>query len=494
VTFLPFHLQWLQWLLRLILLADIAIAGLFWRRIWIASKPTIARLLRATAAAIVALALLLFSMCIATYPGEWMNENLRSVAMIPTSANPKWSDDRGWTSLHAVLFSGAADEVTGKPRSLLSNRLILTNQSFVDSGKLGTLEISQRFRGRDLHDAIFIGADLRKADFTGSVLINADFSYAKLQQAQFSCASEGYKDPEDFFGGDKQLCSDLRGAKLDYADLAGTSFQNVRIQGATFLFAKLYGAKFSIVYAGGASFNYAELQGASLEGDFKGASFFQANLIGADLQGGEFTAARFNQSLLQGASIGNGSKLDAAYLSKASGYRLHAEDDNYTAKKIYFDSFDPSTMLWIAGRGYSDFEAYLGALRSEIRADEKIKTTVVNRMSVLKPNGTRQFQTLVRELSSRLKSKLESQALSRDDYTREVTDEVYYAICFDESPPYVVRGMLRSGIVKAVGADIPRMVSKLTDDKKQQWESGCSGARALSDQLISQIARLTKSQ
>jgi uncharacterized protein YjbI with pentapeptide repeats len=551
VTFLPFHLQWVEWLHRAILLIDVAIAWMFWHRIRqmqiaFTTKNSLSQFLRTASAAICALALFVFSTFVTTYPGEWIDERISSIAAIPTSLNPKWSDKSDWTSLHTILFLGSADEVTGKPRSLLSNRLILTNQSFVDSDGLGSRENSRQFRGRDLRGAIFIGTDLRKVDFTGATLIDADFSHAKLQQVQFNCASVGYKEPHSF-GEDKELCSDLRGAKFDYAELTGASFHGAKLQGAEFLFARLYGATFSLADARGVSFYSAELEGAQLDGDFSGASFFDANLTGADLQLGIFSAARFDGSRLMGASIGNSSRFDTTHLSKVSAYKFYAADDHYEFQSIYFDSFDLDKMLWVFGHGYSDFEKYRSALSSQIHADDNIKTAVLDRLGALDPKGPPSGMAWIADRSRLVEEKIKLAALSRDDYTRKITDGIYFAICFDDSPQYVVRGMLRSGIIQRVGADVTGLVKKLTDDKEKQEEDaddspqyaasrmpriiqtvtaditglvkkltdnkekqqrkdddspnvviiqipdGCTGDNILPDQLISQIADLAKS-
>jgi hypothetical protein len=67
--------------------------------------------------------------------------------------------------LQALLFEGGVDSVSGRPQSLFSNRLVLTNQSFVvDPEKLDKITVSRSFRGRDLRLAVLHLADLRKAE------------------------------------------------------------------------------------------------------------------------------------------------------------------------------------------------------------------------------------------------------------------------------------------------------------------------------------------
>jgi hypothetical protein len=100
----------------------------------------------------------------------------------------RWRDYSDWTSLHEWLFVGEVDEVSGQPTSWFSNRLVLTDQSFVDGEKLDKVEVSRSFRGRDLREAVLNRADLRKADFTGAMLNSASLNGAKLQHVRFGCA------------------------------------------------------------------------------------------------------------------------------------------------------------------------------------------------------------------------------------------------------------------------------------------------------------------
>jgi uncharacterized protein YjbI with pentapeptide repeats len=64
---------------------------------------------------------------------------------------------------------GEIDEVNGRPLSIFSNRLVLTDQSLVDPEKLDKVGVSRSLRGRDLSGAVLNRADLRKADFTGAL-------------------------------------------------------------------------------------------------------------------------------------------------------------------------------------------------------------------------------------------------------------------------------------------------------------------------------------
>ncbi len=128
------------------------------KAVWIAWRVLrrVARRGTVAAAAIASFVLLLLVFTISTYPNEWLDNRLKSVPVLRT--------------VHELLFDGAPDQVTGRPGGWFSNRLVLTDQSFVDFDKIDKVEVSRSFRGRDLRQAVLSRADLRKADFTGAML------------------------------------------------------------------------------------------------------------------------------------------------------------------------------------------------------------------------------------------------------------------------------------------------------------------------------------
>ena len=182
VTFLPYHHEQVAWAQRVLLAIDLAVIWAFWDRVRGQDDPILGGVLTPvwkTVGLALTLCVALFSVLVATYPGEWADDHRRRVL----------SDVTGWNPLHDWLFAGEVNEVSGKPRSLFSNRLVLTDQSFVDSEKLDKVEVSRPFRGRDLRGAVLNRADLRKADFTGAMLDAAELKAANLQQARFGYAS-----------------------------------------------------------------------------------------------------------------------------------------------------------------------------------------------------------------------------------------------------------------------------------------------------------------
>jgi hypothetical protein len=108
------------------------------------------------AAAIASLIPIVLVFAISTYPGEWANDQISVTPVLRT--------------IHDLLFAGEPNEITGRPKSWFSNRLVLTDQTLVDLDKIDKIATSHAFRGRDLRQAVFNRSDLRKADFTGAIL------------------------------------------------------------------------------------------------------------------------------------------------------------------------------------------------------------------------------------------------------------------------------------------------------------------------------------
>jgi Pentapeptide repeats (8 copies) len=187
VTFLPYHREWVVWLQRLLILFDLALIGYFWVRVHTTDGPIFVRLSRKIAGSVVSLCAIFVSVSVATFPGEWVEEHLPSLRVVPLFGfGPVITrPGQSWTSLHELLFAGEVDGVSGRPLSLFSNRLVLIDQSFVDADKLDKIEVSQSLRGRDLRMAVFDRTDLRKVDFTGAKLNGAKFVDAKLSNARF---------------------------------------------------------------------------------------------------------------------------------------------------------------------------------------------------------------------------------------------------------------------------------------------------------------------
>jgi hypothetical protein len=240
VTFLPYHREWIVWLQRVAVLIDLALIWYFWIHLRSDDEPIKGVRRKAWMyGGAATLCVVIFSTYLATFPGEWIKTHLPEPSL-----------------LQALLFEGDVDTVGGRPQSVFSNRLVLTDQSFVvDPEKLDKITVSHSFRARDLRSAVLNHADLRKADFTGAQLQDASLDGAKLQ-----------------------------GASLDRAQLQGASLISAQLQDATLR-------------------EEAQLQGARLDqAQLQGASLFLAQLQGARLDGAQLQGAWLNGTQLQGAS------------------------------------------------------------------------------------------------------------------------------------------------------------------------------------------------
>ncbi len=292
LVFLPLHAEPLTWFRRLTLMLGLALAGTGTRRP--RSKRAAATRLMPTAA------LVIFSIGLATFPGEWLDTQLRFLQR-PAMLRP-------------------------------TNTLDLQGQSFAPPAFGPPDAPGPSLRGRRLEGANFFLTDLRQADFAGARLDGADFVQADLRGASFAGASlrgasfgNGALDGADFSdamltGAD--LNAALQGLNFAGADLRGTLFGfgvPTHLEGANLARARLDGAVFEAVNLQGADLRAASLVGVTVASmaDFgTNASLDGANLEGAHLQG----------AALQGASLA-GASLNQAQLWRTSGVPiLHATD------------------------------------------------------------------------------------------------------------------------------------------------------------------------
>jgi uncharacterized protein YjbI with pentapeptide repeats len=298
IQFLPYHPQPVIALwLRIAVLLDVVVLWILW--------PSVARgkLTRITwrdfqraksgtvfAAVIASLIPILLVFTISTYPGEWLDNQFKEVPVIGT--------------VHELLFSGVPDEVTSRPGSWFSDRLVLTDQSFIDVDKLDKIDVSHSFRGRDLTQAVLNRSDLRKADFTGAIMNGTHFVAARLQNADLGCANN-----------DEYLkCALLKGAKLRGAQLQGADLHLAQLQGA-------------------------DLKGAQLQG---------ANLRGAQLQGADHRPVPDEKrAQQQGPDLG-WPPLQGASLAKAYVWRVRGDLESDLTD---FYECDPVTIPWTDSGG-----------------------------------------------------------------------------------------------------------------------------------------------
>ena len=473
VTFLPYHREWIIWLQRVAVLIDLAVIWYFWVRLRSDDDPILRHVPRTAwmyLGGIISFCVVIFSVYLATFPGEWVDQYLPGLP-VPTTWRPHWSEKDDWTSLQDLLFKGATiDEVSGRPRSVFSNRLILTDQSFVvDPDKLDKVEVNHSFRGRDLRQAVLNRADLRKADFTGAMLNGASFQFAKLQNARFSCESRGTDEkglekarwPDDG-------CTWLQGASFFGAQMQGAMLPSARLQGANLAVAKLQGANLNGAQMQGADLSVARLHGADLgELELQGASLYAAKSQGANL----------GKARLQGATLSKaemeGTNLTEIYVWRARGSpKLDLTE---------LDEFDPDTKPWEENSATgSNFTIWL---------DDVLKGIPTSNEAILRLSGlnplTRLPDILDKNFWESARSRQQPQGAQR-----EKTLAVFLAglACSSEAVPYVAQGLIRNGRIEATGMQVRTVADTLR--KGRSDPAACPGVRGLTDEDWALLERL----
>jgi uncharacterized protein YjbI with pentapeptide repeats len=346
LQFLPYHSAWITWWQRTAVVLDLVLLWFLWRPIVIGEIVLLTwrDLARVKVAGwlLASLAPVFLVFTIATFPGEWLEEKLPTVRLVPTSLEA-WQllpsveaiqkAGSGWATLHELLVAGEVDFAAQKPESLWSNRLVLPGLDAIDhakfdtEAKIGAATQTVSLRARHLEGAVLIGAVLRKADFAGAYLERADLTTADLRDANFACTGSA-NSPSGLSVriwvriGDN-TCTQLQGASLTGAQLQGADLTAAMLAGASLHTAQLQGANLLGTHLEGVDLGNAQLQGADLVGaHLEGADLARTNLQGADLTVAMLAGASLPYAQLQGANLDGaglqGANLDHAQLLGAS--------------------------------------------------------------------------------------------------------------------------------------------------------------------------------
>jgi hypothetical protein len=180
LTFLPYHHEAVTWFHRLAILVDLAIVWIVWPLILRRSGPSRTKRFwryagwrhltywRFAPVVVCSALVVAFSMMIATYPGEGTDGN-GLARVLDRWVTFNIAGER--SPLSVALFRGPVNMITGKPRSLLSNVLVVANDKFVDDEKIDNMERTIVLRGLDLRGAVLVNSDLRKADLQERILL-----------------------------------------------------------------------------------------------------------------------------------------------------------------------------------------------------------------------------------------------------------------------------------------------------------------------------------
>jgi uncharacterized protein YjbI with pentapeptide repeats len=554
LQFLPYHSEWIASWQRIAVMIDLVLLWILWPRItrgetvglgWRDFKQVKVQVLL-----LVSFLAALLVVTIATFPGEWLEEHLQSLPIVPTHW-PTWRAESGqannavpknrgfftelelriaaalasmgWTSPHEVLVAGEVDYVTGRPKSVWSNRLVLPNFEAGDrvnidaEGKIATSSGTVSLRGRSLERAVLVNAHLKKVDFTGARLAGADFTRADLREAKFECALVGQRD---------EICAQLQGARLENAELQGASLRRARLQGASLADAHLQGAHLDDAELQGTSLDRTQMQGASLfSAHLQGARLFHTQLQGASLTTADLSGAWLDEAQLEGASLVSATLLvtslhrvdlqgawlnnthlwnailDQVFVWRAepappTGEGTRVVEPELGPKYFGLDCYESTSPLASLG---TPGEVDVSDLMAKVCTwSEKSYETLKSQIGNSVPAGRERTAALERIARLEKPPFVEDEALAKAwaDLVKSSppTGEFYYLVvaeqlkgigCAAEGGPYVINALvLRPDPFLDSSPQAPAVAAAFLDDRS------CPGARELSEEMKAKLRHM----
>jgi uncharacterized protein YjbI with pentapeptide repeats len=498
LTFLPYHHEKVTWLHRIAISADLALAWLFWPAISSgAGQMRGLLLLRHPVMLFSSAIVVLFSVCIATYPGEGNYGNV-----ISTMINRfEWIHVGGrYISISEALFSGLVNNVTGLPRSVFSNVLVVPTLDLIEAEKLDKVSRTVSLRGRDLRGAILWDTDLRKADFTGANLIEARLDRAKLSQAQFGCAdparerllfasrtqpaSPPIQWPDDG-------CTWLQGATFGDTQLQGAFLTKARLQGAIVMGARIEGASLDEAQLQGTILYDTSFVGASLKrAQLQGAWIFATKLHGASLEEAQMDGAHFFRTELSGASL-KSVRLRAASLGTISLWRSHgrpawakhgllawrAHGKPASVSPEYAGDLDFEKQPFETGK----FEIWRDNILNAL-PDEKVRKEVQERLSALDPARDAPVDVISKEEWNNME-KMSWNSHRWADPNKLRRELIIKLACARESAPFIARILIHVELL-VNKRDLPQIIDTLKDN------TVCLGSQSFSPSDLAQLDKI----
>ena len=493
LQFLPYHGEWITWWQRIAVVIDLVVLWILWPRI---SRGETAGLERSDFKRVKILAWLLVSclpfllvVTIATFPGEWLEENLPPVRFIPTtwaawqlpSLQAIQKAGSGWVTLHELLVAGSSvNYITGRTQSLFSNVLVVPN--FEGGDRLS-------LRGRSLEGAVLAFAHLTNADFTGASLARANFGRADLREAKFDCENTAGGIPGFLPIGRKSKdlkCAQLQEADFAFARLQGASFDGAQMQGDIFFYAQLQGVNLDNAQLQGSEFGGVSMQGASLQAtQLQGAWLEKAQLQGVELDYALLQGTNLHEAQLQGAS------LIFTQLQGANLYEAQLQGATFLYN-IVWRTYPPSNAegAYVVGPEPGPKNSWVNCTTSECDWSEASYTTLKSLIENLDPFVRVRALQLIAvlgkppfvadEASAKVwKDLAEESARSAGSYFDTLAKTLKAIGCAAEGAPYVVGGL------------IPRLDWRFSNLHPSQEaevaaafldEAKCPGARGLSEE------------
>jgi uncharacterized protein YjbI with pentapeptide repeats len=398
VQFLPYHREWVTWVQRLAVFADVILLWALWPAVLDGrSKIAWPQVWRHKVFTVLSLVPIWLAFITATFPGDLIDEWIGPWEIIPPNQVTAWlgQDEDGWTSIHNILFHGKVDQTTLRRKSYFSDTLViayfdaLAADKIADPKKLDAVKQTLNLRGLNLEGAVFLKADLRKVDLRDAQLQGASLAGAQLQGAILDGAQ-------------------LQGATLDWAKLQGANLNNAKLQGANLDNASLQGATLSTAELQGASLHLAELQGASLKGaKLQGAEFQKSTLDGTDMRGTAVWRANFDPA--SATAVSEEGITEIAML------------------KDEFDNLRAQIEEVPEGEERNNALEHIGRLNPDISVNEASRETLEHR-------------SVAAGLADQLKT---------------------LACSVDEEALYIVRGLVANGRIRDTGDQAPRLVETI---------------------------------
>ena len=305
IVFLPYHDVGITWVHRVAVLADIALLlfiGVFltrsetsfFRAFWRTSLHHPLSLL-VTAGLLVAVAC--FSLFVVTIPGEPVDR------LAAASSTERSAVERGGRYVFGYAVPGVSVGDNDAVLGLFHRNIQVVDQDLVVDKDATPGEPTLNLRNRDLRFARLDRTDLHQADMTGSNLDGASLVGADLRGVWMQCGNLD----ELLLTEDRRAarCTSARAANFYKARLGEAKMAGVDLRGARMEEAQLAGAELSHGIMIGTDFASAQLDRANLGGGalLQGANFLLASLQGADLSGAKLQMADLANAALQGANL-----------------------------------------------------------------------------------------------------------------------------------------------------------------------------------------------
>jgi uncharacterized protein YjbI with pentapeptide repeats len=550
--FLPYHDSRVTWVHRGALIADTLLIWPLW--MWIlsarenGSAPATGLMslwsgflagVRKYVAVPLTIMIWIFTVLVATYPGEWKEWPYSLVSDLAggeaTACAPKRGAESksrsGLCSLQELSRAVAGESIT------LSEWVTERTFGKVDPFNPDAQQLikgswpvnSLRLQEFDIYDALKLEPDklkwkdnnfslknrhLEQGDFRSARLGNIDLREANLNGAWLRSASlEGANLDE----------ARLQGASLYEAKLEGASLQRADLRGASLNFARLEGANLDDAHLEGASLYEARLQGASLSSThLQGALaddvklslawLLTTDLRGASLSSADLRGAWLSDTQLQGASLSSANlwatELDKPRLWRVDFERAFGGREGLTGGSTAI--WLPVAIDWVAVQGW-----VVGAEQEPGKTEPILELTEIpwdeGRYLALRqeieglPRGTRRQDALKRierldcervgdgvvscdpqapmpKIVMDWRSNLERGGAKEADRAKELALVLRQVLCADEDVDaiYVLRSVIKNGTLEFAASGAPQLLEDISSP-------ACVASKAMTDEEKRQL-------